>query len=276
MAKPASRSDLINYCKRQLGAPVLEINVADEQIDDLVDDAIQIFHERHFDGVTKDYVKYKITQDDIDRWRGLTDTEVSGITTTTVTQNVGLTTEFKFYENSNYLPLPPDIIGVEKIFHFESKIRNDSSDGLGISTQVRVQSFADHTLRMKFEGSQLYHTINDTLDFPVGPVVSKLLLGYLEDTVLVQLKRGHVKSFFVGLKEPNAVTNIKRSFLSQIAFDVTESSHIVRKTPHTGTIVELLRNDAISARLPLPSKTRKETSLLLINHMDYLIHSKKF
>ena len=54
MAKPASRSDLINYCKRQLGAPVLEINVADEQIDDLVDDAIQIFHERHFDGVTKD------------------------------------------------------------------------------------------------------------------------------------------------------------------------------------------------------------------------------
>ena len=70
MAKPASRSDLINYCKRQLGAPVLEINVADEQIDDLVDDALQIFQERHFDGVTKDYIKYKITQDEIDRGRG--------------------------------------------------------------------------------------------------------------------------------------------------------------------------------------------------------------
>ena len=49
MAHPASRSDLINYCKRQLGAPVLEINVADEQIDDLVDDALQYFHERHYD-----------------------------------------------------------------------------------------------------------------------------------------------------------------------------------------------------------------------------------
>ena len=119
MAKPASRSDLINYTKRQLGAPVLEINVADEQIDDLIDDAIQFFQERHFDGVTKDFVKYKITQDDIDRGRGITDTEISGITTTTVTQNVGLTTEFKFEENSNYLPLPPDIIGVEKIFHFD-------------------------------------------------------------------------------------------------------------------------------------------------------------
>ena len=44
MAQPASRTDLINYCKRQLGAPVLEINVADEQVDDLVDDALQYFH----------------------------------------------------------------------------------------------------------------------------------------------------------------------------------------------------------------------------------------
>ena len=44
MAQPASRSELIAYCKRQLGAPVLEINVADEQIDDLVDDALLLDH----------------------------------------------------------------------------------------------------------------------------------------------------------------------------------------------------------------------------------------
>ena len=69
MAQPSSRSELINYCKRQLGAPVLEINVADEQLDDLVDDALQFFHERHFDGVIQTYLKYKITQDDIDRGR---------------------------------------------------------------------------------------------------------------------------------------------------------------------------------------------------------------
>jgi hypothetical protein len=59
MAQPASRSDLINYCKRQLGAPVLEINVADEQIDDLIDDALQYFHERHFDGVTQTLFRLK-------------------------------------------------------------------------------------------------------------------------------------------------------------------------------------------------------------------------
>ena len=67
MAQPGSRSELIDYCKRQLGAPVLEINVADEQIDDIVDDAIQYFQERHFDGVSQMYMKYKVTQNDINR-----------------------------------------------------------------------------------------------------------------------------------------------------------------------------------------------------------------
>ena len=43
MAQPSTRSELIEYTKRKLGAPVLEINVADEQIEDLVDDAVQYF-----------------------------------------------------------------------------------------------------------------------------------------------------------------------------------------------------------------------------------------
>ena len=68
--KPTTRQELKDYCLRQLGAPVLEINVADEQVDDLLDDTIQYFNERHFDGVEKTYLKYKITQEDIDRGRG--------------------------------------------------------------------------------------------------------------------------------------------------------------------------------------------------------------
>ena len=46
MAQPSSRQGLIDYALRKLGAPVLEINIDDDQIDDLVDDAIQIFNER--------------------------------------------------------------------------------------------------------------------------------------------------------------------------------------------------------------------------------------
>ena len=66
MAKPSTRQELIDYSLRRLGAPVLEINVDDDQIDDLVDDAIQFYNERHYDGVERMYLKYKITQEDID------------------------------------------------------------------------------------------------------------------------------------------------------------------------------------------------------------------
>ena len=120
MAQPASRSDFKNYCLRQLGAPVLEINVADEQIDDIIDDALQYFHERHFDGVLRTYLKYQVTQDDIDRGKGPGQSGVTGITTTTATSTIdGASMQFDWEENSNYLQVPPSVIGVEKVFHFD-------------------------------------------------------------------------------------------------------------------------------------------------------------
>ena len=123
MAQPSTRQELIDYCKRKLGAPVLEINVADEQIEDLVDDAIQFFQERHFDGVYPTFYKYKVTQADIDRGRaGYSDRSTSkvGIASTSVTTDiVGTATTFSYFENSNYLQVPPNIIGVNKIFTFD-------------------------------------------------------------------------------------------------------------------------------------------------------------
>ena len=120
MAQPNSRSELINYAKRQLGAPVLEINVADEQVEDVLDDAIQYFHERHFDGVLRTYLKYQITQDDIERGKWPGADGVTGIVTTTATATIdGASMNFDWEENSNYLQVPPAVIGVDKIFHFD-------------------------------------------------------------------------------------------------------------------------------------------------------------
>ena len=120
MGQPNSRSELKNYCLRQLGAPVLEINVADEQVDDIIDDAIQYFHERHFDGVLRTYLKYEVTQNDIDRGKGPGQSGVLGITTTTATSTIdGAEVQFDWKENSNYLQVPPAVIGVEKVFHFD-------------------------------------------------------------------------------------------------------------------------------------------------------------
>ena len=120
MAKPSTRQGLIDYCLRQLGAPVLEINVDDDQIDDLVDDAIQYFNERHYDGVEKMYLKYKITQDDVDRGtaKGITGT---GIVNTTATDtSVSPNRTFNYYETANYIQVPDSVIGIEKIFKFDT------------------------------------------------------------------------------------------------------------------------------------------------------------
>ena len=122
MASPSNRTEFVNYCKRQLGAPVLEINIADEQVEDVIDDAVQYFQERHFDGVAQAYLKYKITQDDIDRGRASMETnkKQTGITTTTATADIaGTDVTFTYYENSNFLQIPPSVIGVTKIYHFD-------------------------------------------------------------------------------------------------------------------------------------------------------------
>ena len=120
MAKPASRSELIEYAKRQLGAPVVEINVADEQCEDCLDDAFLMYQERHYDGVMKMPLKYKITQADIDRGRARGGNNSIGITTTTATSKIdGVDVDFDFEENSNYIQLPDAVIGVEKVMRFD-------------------------------------------------------------------------------------------------------------------------------------------------------------
>ena len=57
----ASRTDLQDYCLRRLGAPVIDINVDEQQVSDRIDDALQFWQEYHFDGVERTYVKHQVT-----------------------------------------------------------------------------------------------------------------------------------------------------------------------------------------------------------------------
>ena len=126
MAKPASRQELIDYSLRRLGYPVVEVNVDDDQIEDIVDDSLQYFQERHFDGVERMYLKYKLTEDDINRGTATNETGSSntlGITTTsgisTTVSGMSTMTNY-FYETSNFIQVPDSIVGIEKIFKFDS------------------------------------------------------------------------------------------------------------------------------------------------------------
>jgi len=121
MAQPSTRQELIDFCKRRLGAPVLEINVDDDQLDDLVDDALQYFQERHYDGVERMYLKYEVTQEDIDRGSASGTSGVGIVTTTATSTSISGygTTTTNWYETSNFLQVPDSVIGVEKIFKFD-------------------------------------------------------------------------------------------------------------------------------------------------------------
>ena len=67
MAEITNRSDFKDYCLRRLGFPVIEINVAEEQIQDRIDDALQYWQDYHFDGLQKFYYIKAIQQSDIDQ-----------------------------------------------------------------------------------------------------------------------------------------------------------------------------------------------------------------
>ena len=137
MAEPSSRTGLVDYCLRQLGAPVLEINVDDDQIDDLVDDALQYFNERHFDGVEKMYLKYKITEEDINRGKAKDTTGVGIVTTSATSTNISGygTTTSNWYETSNFIQVPDSVIGIEKVFKF------DTSSISGSMFSIKYQLF---------------------------------------------------------------------------------------------------------------------------------------
>ena len=112
MAKPSSRVELIEYCLRQLGYPVLEINVEDDQLNDRLDDALQYFQERHFDGIERCFLKHKLLP-----------AEKEIITKnpkyTTGTANEGITSAI-IEEAQNFIPLPDTVIGVNSVFKSDS------------------------------------------------------------------------------------------------------------------------------------------------------------
>ena len=101
MASPNSRASLITYCKRQLGEPVLQINIDDEQVSNVIDDTIQFFQENCYNGMERCYLRHEIVAADKTRLDGQ-------VTTTNGTTN--------WEEATNYIPIPDHIVGVSKVF----------------------------------------------------------------------------------------------------------------------------------------------------------------
>ena len=99
MAKPTTRQEFKDYCLRALGAPVIEINVDDSQVEDRLDQAVQFFNDWSSLGMQRQYWKYQVTDQDISN---------------------------KYINTDNLDPNGPKIVNVTKVFQvgFNLQVNN--------------------------------------------------------------------------------------------------------------------------------------------------------
>lgn len=160
MAQPSSRQQLKEYCLRRLGHPILEINVDDDQLDDLVDDAFQYYRERHFDGVERMYLKHQITADDVERFKQ--SDELSSTPDPDASS----------WENrNNFIEIPEHVVGISKVFGVSSNwVRNDL---FGLSNQYFLMDIFSFSSGFAFGNFDMtnYYMIRqyfETLDMVVN------------------------------------------------------------------------------------------------------------
>lgn len=107
----SSRQGLIDYSLRALGAPVIEINVAEEQIEDRVDEALEFWNINHWDGSERTYYAYKVTQTDI---------------------------------TNKYIPLPDHVFGVARVFPIRGA-QTAAKNIFDLQYQLRLNDLYDLT-----------------------------------------------------------------------------------------------------------------------------------
>jgi len=119
MASPSSRQELIDFCLRRLGEPVIEINVDTDQVEDKVDDAIQKYQEFHSDATIRTYLKYQVTAADV---------------------------------TNGYVPISSNIIFISKVFPFSSTF-GSSGNLFDIRYQMFLNNMGDF---INFAGDLAY------------------------------------------------------------------------------------------------------------------------
>ena len=117
VASPQNRSEFKKYILTRLGDPVLQVNVADEQLDICINDAFQYFNERnHFNGVENAFLTYQVGSDFKKYFDSFCQQEVQekscDVTTEDAKDNIGPSIVRK---QNVYITLPDDVVGVIQI-----------------------------------------------------------------------------------------------------------------------------------------------------------------
>lgn len=186
MAQPSTRQELIDYVKRQLGAPVLQINMDDDQVDDIIDNAIQFFQEYHYDGIEKMYLKHLITADDVTRFSS-TDASQSTLDPDSAT----------WVNRENFIEIPDHVIGISRVFGLTSAFASNEMWGfanqyflMDIFSFSAGYSFANFDLENYYMVKQFFETIDMVVN--TGSLVD-FRFNKRQDRLYIDIDRDRLK-----------------------------------------------------------------------------------
>ena len=140
MAQPQSRQEFIEYILRKIGAPVIEINVSEEQVEDRVDEAVSFWRDYHYNGSQLVYLKHEITQADKD---------------------------------NGFIQLPQKLLGISKVFDFDTSI----STGTGMFN-VQYQFVLNNLTDLTSYNLQHYYMTMQHIEFMQEILVGKPFIRY--------------------------------------------------------------------------------------------------
>ena len=195
MASPNSRADLITYCKRQLGEPVLQVNIDDEQVNNVIDDTIQFFQENCYNGMERAYLFHEITADDKTRFAASV-TTISG------------TTDWK--ETTNYIPVPDHVVGITKVF------------GL-VSNSIRSNLF----------GVEYQLFLNDLYAFGSLDILNYYMNKQYLETLDMVLNNGSFQQFRYTMRRDRLYMDLDKDFLKEGSNILIECHRLIDPTDAT-------------------------------------------
>ena len=198
MATPASKTDLITYCKRNLGEPVLQVNVDDEQVNNVIDDTFQFFQENCYNGMERAYLYHEITADDKTRFAA------------TVTKSVTDGGTTNWLEATNYIPIPDHVVGITRVF------------GL-VSNSIRSNLF----------GVEFQLFLNDLYAFGSLDILNYYMNKQYLETLDMILNNGSFQQFRFTARRDRLHLDINKDFLKEGTNVLIECHRMIDPTDAT-------------------------------------------
>ena len=198
MASPSSRTELITYCKRQLGEPVLQVNIDDEQVNNVIDDTFQFFQENCYNGMERAYLYHEITADDKTRFAA------------TVTKSVTDGGTTNWLEATNYIPIPDHVVGITRVF------------GL-VSNSIRSNLF----------GVEFQLFLNDLYAFGSLDILNYYMNKQYLETLDMILNNGSFQQFRFTARRDRLHLDINQDFLKEGTNVLIECHRLIDPTDAT-------------------------------------------